>query len=99
MMLSLYCIMCESWLTSSWPNSILDQLHMLVVVHCDRSLRSGGGVCILIKKSLNYAEIVPDDQFNLPILEVCGIDIISGTHLHYQFVCTYHPSGSGENME
>jgi len=61
---------------------------MFVAVHCDRSLRSGGGVCILIK-------IVPDDQFD----EVCGIDIILGTHLHYQFVCTYQPSGNRENME
>jgi len=89
---------CESWLTSNWPNGILDPLHMFNIVRCDRNLRSGGGVCILIKKSLNYAEIAVDDQFNL--LEICCIDIILGTHLHYRFVCTYRPPGNNrENME
>jgi len=89
---------CESWLTSKWPNGIIDPLHIFNIVRCDRNFRNGGGVCILIKKSLNYAEIVVDDQFN--ILEVCCIDIIFGAHLHYRFVCTYRPPGnSRENME
>jgi len=83
---------CESWLTSNWPNGILDPLHMFNIVRCDQNLWNGGGVCILIKKSLNYAEIAVDDQFNL--LEVCCIDIILGTHFRYRFVCTYQPPGN-----
>ena len=67
-------------------------------VRCDRNLRNGGGVCILIKKSLNYVEIAVDDQFNR--LEVCCIDIILGTNFRYRFVCTYRPPGnSRESLE
>ena len=85
---------CESWLTPNWPNGIIDPLHLFNIVRCDRSVRSGGGVCILIRKSLHYAEITTNSKFNS--LELCGIDIVS-KHARCRFICVYRPPGYGKD--
>lgn len=64
----------ETWLKPWIPDSFMGVQQLFSMVRCDRMTTEGGGVCVFIKKELNYNVVTINDRFN--ILEIAAIDLI-----------------------
>ena len=87
----------ESWLKPTVPNSLLDPKNAYTIFRHDRLHRTGGGVCVLICKSLRCTEICVNDHLlssNLVALDV------NFNHIIFCFIVWYRPpSNSPDNLQ
>lgn len=88
----------ETWLDASIPSSMFDDLSTSWCFRKDRSTR-GGGVCLLIKRSLNVVvtqTVLPDDYADLELL---AVDISSNPGvLLFRIIVAYRPPDSSSEV-
>ena len=75
----------ETWLKTAVPDSIIDPSHRYNIVRHDRLRSSGGGVCIVARKSLSITEITINDD-----VEVSAVDVLVHRD-KYRFIVVYRP--------
>jgi exonuclease III len=81
----------ESWLTPDITNSMLDQHDVYDIYRCDRSEKTGGGVVILCRRSLQSCQIAIDNKFS--DLEAVNIQLTCRNSV-YNFINIYRPPGT-----
>jgi len=64
----------ESWLHSSICDGAIDPRKEYLIVRKDRSGNKGGGVCILVKRSISVAPLELDPRY--AALEIAGVEFI-----------------------
>jgi len=69
-------LITESWLNDNVTNGLLDPEARYNIIRCDRKNAIGGGVCILLSKTLDIVEIPLTKHF--PQLEAACVDIFTG---------------------
>ena len=84
----------ESWLNQSVTNAMLDPLHQYNIYRCDRSDRTGGGVCAMVPASIKSNEHhLNDEERKLLLVSGCEAVCID-TQLElsrYRFIIIYRP--------
>ena len=50
-------VITETWLNSNIPDGLLDPSHRYHIFRCDRNVRRGGGVCVLVNRELNAVNV------------------------------------------
>ena len=73
------CFITESWLHSGISSGLLDPAGHFTVLRYDRDQYSesrGGGVCVLVKKSLRVIPVAISTDFS--DVEVVSFDLITG---------------------
>jgi len=67
----------ESWLHSGIPAGLLDPRGQYSIIQRDRPTHRGGGVCVMIAKTILYYEIRCDNSVELVAVDVLyGIDLV-----------------------
>ena len=85
-------LICETWLKSSIPNSMLCNTSTYNVIRKDSLDDSGyGGICAFIKSNIKYSTVVIDSKFD--ILEILCFDIKSDLG-DYRYILVYRPPGN-----
>lgn len=80
----------ESWLNNHVTAGLLDPKHEFVIFRNDRLGLAGGGVCAIIRKSLNARKVEIaqlDSRVEMLCLDVYGANVINRF-----FWCTDHPT-------
>ena len=74
------CIITESWLTSDFPNGLLDPDQCFDIYRCDRVDGTvGGGVCVFVSRKFKSVQIhasveIVDDGFELVLVDITSIN-------------------------
>ena len=93
----------ESWLTADVTDCMLDPDNEYTVFRCDRGIKNGGGVCVLISRDIRCYKLELS-QSDLILLqrsecELICCDVISGS-TKYRVVMVYRPpSSSFKNVD
>ncbi len=87
-----YDVICvtETWLTDSFPDSIIVNNCSYSVFRCDRLWHSGDGCAILIRSDLTMSPIVLPDSVHLSVTRVIAVDILTGGR-YIAICCIYNP--------
>jgi len=89
--IDILCV-CESWLSPSVSNSMLDPQNKFSVLRCDRSnTKAGGGVCVFINRNLSFVQI---DLSEFPLIECICFDLVDILNNHFRMLCFYR-AGTG----
>jgi len=67
-------VITETWLNSNIPDGLSDPSHRYHIFRCDRNVRRGGGVCVLVNRELNAVNVYISECY-LDVELLC-IDII-----------------------
>jgi len=86
----------ESWLNNNVSDRMLDPSDEFIIYRKDRPDFSGGGVCAIIRKSLN-AKRVNVDRLNAYV-DILGLDIVYSKS-SYRFFIVYRPPDSSRVYE
>ena len=81
----------ESWLHPGIPDGLLDPQGKYSIIRQDRPAQRGGGVCIMIEKTIPYYETHSDANDSV---ESVAVDVMFGSH-KYRFVNVYRPPSHG----
>jgi len=61
----------ETWLKPAIPDGLIDPSGNYNIIRRDRLRSTGGGVCILLRKSVHFLEITISDNVELLAVDVC----------------------------
>lgn len=86
------CMLSETWLN----NTIKVHHPEYNCVRMDRGVRSGGGIAILIRKTLNYEQI---NSVKTDLIENVGIEITSFDFTKIKLFSVYFPGGRSCNED
>ena len=85
----------ESWLHSGIPDGLLDPQGKYSIIRRDRPAHRGGGVCIMIDKTIPYYEVRCDANDSV---ELVAVDVMLGSR-KYRFVNIYRSPSHGTNKK
>jgi len=80
-------VITETWLNSNIPDGLLDPSHRYHIFRCDRNIRRGGGVCVLVNRELNAVNVDISECYS--DVELLCIDIIR-CKANCRLVAVYH---------
>ena len=87
----------ESWLHPGMPDGLLDPQgkYSISIIRRDRPAQRGGGVCIMIEKTIPYYEIHCDANDSV---ESVAVDVMFSS-CKYRFVNVYRPPSHGAHKK
>lgn len=75
----------ETWLKPVIPDGLIDPSRGYHIIRRDRLVSTGGGVCILIRKSVHFSEITISEN-----VEILAVDVRASLIKH-RFIVVYRP--------
>ena len=78
----------ETWLKPAIPNGLINPSQSYHIICRDRLESTGGGVCILLCKSVHFSEITISDNVEILAVDVCV------SHTKYCLIVVYRPPHS-----
>ena len=79
----------ETWLKPAIPNGLIDPSKSFSIIRRDRLDSTGGGVCILLRKSMKFSEITVTED-----VEVLAVDVHT-SQVQHRFIVVYRPPSRG----